>query len=75
MEYFPYFAGAIRHPWLRDVFFLGNDGRWLAEKRHVIRDDGLRRVIITVFTVSWSASIVSDATFLDLGCRCAGLAR
>ena len=48
-------------------FFLENDGRWLAEKRHVIRDDGLRRVIITVFTVSWSVSIVSDAVFLDLG--------
>ena len=31
----------------------------------VIRDDELRRVIITVFTVSWSVSIV----FLDLG-RC-----
>ena len=46
--------------------FLENDGRWLAEKRHVIRDDGLRRVIITVFTVSWSVSIVSDAVFLDL---------
>ena len=48
-------------------FFLENDGRWLAGKRHVIRDDGLRRVILTVFTVSWSVSIVSDAVFFDLG--------
>ena len=35
----------------------------------VIRDDGLRRVIITVFTVSWSVSIVSDAVFFDLGSK------
>ena len=34
------------------TFFPENDGRWPAKKRHVIRDDGLRRVIITVFTVS-----------------------
>ena len=57
-------------------FFQQNDCRWLAEKRHVIRDNGLRRVIrdnglrrviITVFTVSWSVSIVCDPVFLDLG--------
>ena len=67
IQYFPYFGAVIRHPWLRNVFFLENDGRWLAGKRHVIRDDGLRRLIITVFTVSWSVGIVSHAVFLDLG--------
>ena len=33
----------------------------------VIRGDGLRRVIITVFTVSWLVSIVADAVFFDVG--------
>ena len=32
----------------------------------VIRDDGLRHVIIMVFTVSWSLRIVFDPVFLDL---------
>ena len=48
-------------------FFQENDDRWQAEKRHVIRDDGLRCVIITVFTVLSSVSIVSDAVFFYLG--------
>ena len=64
---FPLFCRRNPSSLITGRFFLENDGRWPAEKRRVIRDDGLRRVIITVFTVSWSVSIVSDAVFLDLG--------
>ena len=48
-------------------FFLENGNRWLAKKRHVLRDDGLRRLITPFFTVSWSVSVVSDAVFFELG--------
>ena len=51
-------------------FFLENGGRWLAKKRHVIRDDGLRRLITPVFTVSWSFSVISDAVFSELAREC-----
>ena len=64
---FPLFCPRNPSSLITGRFFLENDGRWLAEKRHVIRDDGLRRVIITGFTVSWSVSIVSDAVSLNLG--------
>ena len=64
---FPLFCPRNPSSLITGRFFLENDSRWLVEKRHVIRDDGLRRVIITGFTVSWSVSIVSDAVFLDLG--------
>ena len=64
---FPLFRRRNPSSLITGRFFLENDGRWLADKRHVIRYDGLRRVIITVFIVSWSVSIVSDAVFFDLG--------
>ena len=64
---FPLFCRRNPSSLITGRFFLENDSRWLAEKRPVIRDDGLRRVIITGFTVSRSVSIVSDAVFLDLG--------
>ena len=63
---FPLFCRRNPSSHITGRFFLENDGRWPAEKRHVIRDDGLRRVIIMVFTVSWSVGIVSDAVFFDL---------
>ena len=66
---FPLFCPRYPSSLITGRFFLENDSRWLAEKRHVIRNDGLRRVIITGFTVSWSVSIVSDAVFLDLGMK------
>ena len=35
--------------------------------RHVMRDDGLRRLITPFFIISWPAHVVADAVFFDLG--------
>ena len=42
---FPLFCRRNPSSLITEHFFLENDGRWLAEKRHVIRDGGLRRPI------------------------------